>query len=71
MEVVGIPGEGYHQAAWAHGTDPAGHATFRLNVLADLLLMPVLPQALLALVRGHLVPFSFLTARHVLLLLVR
>lgn len=36
--------------------------------LPDLLLVPVLPQALLALVRGHLVPLSLFTARHVLLL---
>ncbi len=40
------------------------------TILPDLLLVPVLPQALLALVRGHLVPFPLFTARHVLLLLV-
>src|SRR5690606_42139250 len=33
--------------------------------LPVLLLVPVLPQALLALVRGHLVPLTLFSARHV------
>lgn len=49
-------GQGTGMVPWLSRQEP---------ILSDPLLVAVLAQALFALVRGHLVPLSLLTARHV------